>query len=440
MSPATQDRALAALFEELREDVARHPTWPDRRHVFALLLIEKGDLASARAQLDAALARNPKYADARKTYAFLELAAGDYAGAVAQLERLLAMHAEDWRAQVGAGLLHLAAGHLGAALPRLEEAVRLAPERPLPAFALAHAQQRAGVTGDAGFTRASSRFAALAERGRDAAIIGNPCRAYIAREAAFRAAQEGDQGGALAWLDRALALDLDEAADAAARGELLFAGGDMKAAIAAFERAIAIEPDLVKPRVSLAYALGVEGNLDGAIAQIEAAIKRKPKYADLRYQLAVLLLDRGERLRAISQLEAALGVNPNYAAAHFSLALLRYVDGRFDEAEARFASARAGGFSPDESLAYMGFCALKRADFATAAARFRDAAAADESLGLARLGLAILKAREGDGPGAQAELRRYYELESPPASTEHMSEIERAIVREARELEKRLGG
>ncbi len=219
---------------------------------------------------------------------------------------------------------------------------------------------------------------------------------------------------------------------------LAFAGGEVKTAIACFERAIAFEPDLVKPRVSLAYALGVEGDLDGAIAQLEAAIKRKPKYADLRYQLAMLLVDRGERARAISQLEAALGVNPSYAAAHFSLGLLRYADGRYDDAEARLDFARRAGFAPAEALAYMGFCALKRADFASAAARFEAAAAAEPDLSLPHLGLAILKARNGDREGARAALVRYRELDGPAAENEVTSDVDRAIAREARDLERRL--
>src|SRR5204863_6995766 len=97
-----------------------------------------------------------------------------------------------------AGLLHLTAGNSAAAGVALEEALRLASERPLPAYALALAFGT--------FDEADRRFPALREKGRDRGLVGNPARAIVRREAAFHLAQQGDDARALAWLDRALAL------------------------------------------------------------------------------------------------------------------------------------------------------------------------------------------------------------------------------------------
>lgn len=435
----TEAAALDELLAAIREEIDRHPTWPDLRLKAALLLLETGDAPGAKAELRVALERNPKYVDAHVTLAFAELAAGSYLEAQAAARHALALFPADWRAQVAVGFLHMTAGHLGAALPQLEEATKLAPNRPLPAFALAHALERAKVANaPEAWREASARFPALAAAGRDPALVGNPHRAKLRREAAFHLAQQGDDATARAWLDRALALDLDEAMDAAARAELAFAAGDLAAATGGFRRAIAIEPELVKTRVSLAYALGVTGDLPGAIAELEAAIKLKPKYADLRYQLATLLLDSGNRAGAVSQLEAALGVNPTYAAAHFSLGLLRYGDARWKEAEARFESARKGGFAPEESLAYMGLCAWKLGEQRAAIARFEEAIATDDTHAVPHLGLALARENEGDRAGARAELDRYERLDGPVRVDEAGGEMERLLAEEASALAARL--
>jgi tetratricopeptide (TPR) repeat protein len=236
-----------------------------------------------------------------------------------------------------------------------------------------------------------------------------------------------------------MAIDLDEAIDAAARGDLAFAAGEVHSAIESFRRALGIDSELVKARVSLAYALGVEGDLNGAITELEAAIKRKPKYADLRYQLATLLLDRGERARAVSQLEAALGVNPSYAAAHFSLGLCRLGDGRWKEAAARFDSARRGGFAAEDALAYQAFCLIELSDWDGAKSRLKQAVAEDPQLGSAHLGLAIVRAEERDPKRAAEELAQYRKLEGPTEDDDASSEIERYLVKKLRALEARLG-
>jgi tetratricopeptide (TPR) repeat protein len=441
VAATTERDVLAALLGTMREEVARHPTWPDVRHKAALLLLEAGETAGAKAELKTALERNPRYAEALLTLAFAELAAGAPRQAGDCAARAVELRPDDWKLHAGAGLLSLAAGRAAEGLARLDEAARRAPGRALAAFGRAHALEAAGDGRAAeAWAGAAERFPALAAKGRDRALIGNPARAVVRREAAFHLAQQGDEALALLWLDRALALDLDDAVDAAARGDLAFAAGDLAAATASFRRALAIDPELVKARVSLAYALGVEGDFAGAIAELEAAIKRKPRYADLRYQLATLLLDRGERARAISQLEAALGVNPSYAAAHFSLGLLRMGDRRWKDAAARFDSARKGQFAPEDALAYQAFCCLEEGDRDGAKSRLKQAAAEDPSLAAAHLGLAIVHAAEEKRDVARAELARYRELDGPPSEAEGASEIERYLGRKAAELAKKLEG
>jgi Tfp pilus assembly protein PilF len=440
MAEAAGERALLDdLLRTIREEIVAHPTWPDLRHKAAILLLERGEVAAAEVELHAALERNPKYGDAQATLAFARLAAGDAEGAAAAAGRATALRPEDWRLHVSAGLLLLTAGTFAAACMELEEAARLAPDRPLAAFALAHALASPDKTGAAErWRRLEARFPALAARGADPALVGNPARAVVRREAAFYLAQQGDDAAAQAWLDRALALDLDEGVDAAARADLAFAAGDLAAAVEGFRRALAIDPELVKARVSLAYALGVEGDLDGAIAELEGAIKRKPKYADLRYQLATLLLDRGERQKGILQLEAALGVNPGYAAAHYSLGLLFFGDGRWKDARARFESARKGGFAPEEALAYEGLCCIEQGEYQDAKSRFKHVIDEDDDVAAAHLGLAIVRLEEGKAGRARELFERYRALHGPTGEDASASEAERYLARKAAEVERRL--
>ena len=95
------------------------------------------------------------------------------------------------------------------------------------------------------------------------------------------------------WVERALALEPDQASAHSHLGVALRQAGDRDGAIASFRRALALAPSDVNARSNLGTALQEQGDLEGAQACYRQAIAERPSFAEAHTNLGMLLLLQG---------------------------------------------------------------------------------------------------------------------------------------------------
>ena len=265
--------------------------------------LERRDAAAAQLDLKAVLQKNPKSSEARFLLGKLLLEGGDAAGARVELERAaeLMYPADDVLPLLATALVAtgqhalLIDGYGGrrpsAAVPAAEFLTQLA---------LAHLAK--GATTDAG------------------AVLGEALQRVPGYTPAVLlrvqlAAVKGDHAGALSMIDALLAAQPQLAAAWAMQGELLMSDRPPRNtdAIAALRKAVGLRADLVQAHSALLQLLLGERDIEGArqhMASMKAAL---PGHSETQYFEAVLALQAGEysRVRALTQaqLTTKLGAN-----------------------------------------------------------------------------------------------------------------------------------
>jgi len=153
--------------------------------------------------------------------------------------------------------------------------------------------------------------------------------------------------------------------------------------------------------LNLGLALEQLGRLEAAGAAFETARTALPDHPEPLFRLGTLAGLRGERAAAAELYRAALRAEPAHVTALAGLAALMEGEGRFDEAAALIAQARAADPDEIELDVAAGRLALHRGD-APAAVALLDAVLARREMhaDAARLFAAALLARDGQ---AQAE-------------------------------------
>lgn len=153
----------------------------------------------------------------------------------------------------------------------------------------------------------------------------------------------GDITAALAWLERAIAVDGGDAALHAQLGELLYRSGRPDAARVALERATALEPDAAWSLHMLAFVLGDLGEPDAARAAAQRALALDPSLARVEAQLT--LEPRQSRGVAVRR-DAA----HDHGAAQLQLAHAFRNTGLHEQALVALATARDAGAPLDDVL------------------------------------------------------------------------------------------
>jgi tetratricopeptide (TPR) repeat protein len=125
----------------------------------------------------------------------------------------------------------------------------------------------------------------------------------------------GDDPGAEAAYQQALALDAGLAAAHTNLGGIAHRRGDAGAARAAFEQALALDPDQVEARFNLANLILESGDLELAVAEFRRVLQIAPDFADGHYNLAVALERLGGRAQARAHLEKYLSLEHEEATA-----------------------------------------------------------------------------------------------------------------------------
>lgn len=132
-------------------------------------------------------------------------------------------------------------------------------------------------------------------------------------------------------------------ADAAARGDALWAAGDAIAAVAAYAQALAANPQDARSAMNLSHALTACGDLDAALSWMRYALAINPGDAVLTMNLGTIHQRRGEIHEAAACYAQAIEQRPDYAEAWLNHGNAALYSGDPAAAVGRFERALAHG-------------------------------------------------------------------------------------------------
>jgi len=152
-------------------------------------------------------------------------------------------------------------------------------------------------------------------------------------------AQRGDEGSALGWIGKAIAIDSQNAAYSFNFGKTLLQLGRAREACEALERAAGLDPDYADAYNELGLARAGAGSLQAAEAAFRKALSLQPSYWEAHSNLGLLLhrLERDEE--AVLSLRRALELEPQSPAALKNLGLVLRAQGRAAEAVKAYRAA-----------------------------------------------------------------------------------------------------
>jgi tetratricopeptide (TPR) repeat protein len=140
----------------------------------------------------------------------------------------------------------------------------------------------------------------------------------------FRQGVEAFQSGDLDRATTAFHTVVDDAPDQAEAlhmlGVIAHRRGTEMEAIAFLQRAVALDPENAGYLNNLAMAQRGAGEVDAAEISLRQAIDRSPLYAGAHYNLANVLRSAGRRDDAIGSYREAIAADPGFADAHINLA------------------------------------------------------------------------------------------------------------------------
>ena len=226
-----------------------------------------------------------------------------------------------------------------------------------------------------------------ARQGFERVLTGDPDHAVALHWAAVIAYQQGAAPDAiLGQIDRAIALDGEQAVFHNSRGALLYAlGRDLDAAESfhrsvrindqdgavwnnlgnallrlnrvdeaenCYRQALAVAPGLISAINNLGVALKRRGRLDKALICFREAILHMPDFQDAHLNLGELYYHLDMVPEAEAEFRRCIELNPDFRQAHASLAQCLHDQGRRDEALEMLRAAHAR-FPDDEDIDFM---------------------------------------------------------------------------------------
>lgn len=457
---AEWDRATAAAEADLRAQLQRAGGEEALRlrTTLASLLLERGRLAEARAEIDAAIAIDPKRAafhlfrglindamDARDTAAedyrrawaldpadpikgYLLLDRAAPADAQPQIDALIAAqpsahgpasfislalvedNAADWPVFAPAAY---ADGFRLIAERRYPEAVasfRAAAARD-PLVAAAAAGHERAVQGVAGLRQ--KQFAAAVTH-LDAAVAEASGSSEIHRLLGIAHGAAGKQAESVEHLETAVRLAPDDERSRVALGRALMKAGEWERAERALREAIAALPQSAEARWALADLLEQRDRGGDAIPVLEAAtaLPMLAGRGQLLWRLAELL-HRHQDFDAVARVLAErVRLNANDAKAHKDVGLAQMRRGARQEALVELTMALLLGGEDGETLATIGQIHLDAGRYDAAEPVLRRAVALAPELPQARFALGTTLVRLGRGEEGRAELAEFQRLRS----------------------------
>jgi len=304
-----------------------------------------GDVESAIRGYHEYLEAHPDSVEARSNLGAALARAGRYEEAIAEYDRALSKSPENPALLLNLGLAYYKTGRPGEAATRFERAASLAPQfKDQVTLLLASCYNTLGR-----YKQAIALLAPLEkEKSADAAfdylygtaLLGDRQNASGAAvidrilsrgDSAEARLLQGtlklrmhDHDGALADLEKSIALNGRLPGAHARLGELLLEMREIDRARTAFGQELALDPDEFVSNLNLGVLAKQDQEYAEARRYFERALKARPNDPGVRYQMALLDLSTGNPDQARKALEALIGESPDFAEAHATLATVYY--------------------------------------------------------------------------------------------------------------------
>src|ERR1019366_4714207 len=151
--------------------------------------------------------------------------------------------------------------------------------------------------------------------------------------------QVGHHDLAADLINRAIAINANDAVYHSNLSNALKGQGLLDEAVACCRRAIDLKPDFAEAHNNLGKALKDQGRLDDAVACYRQALVLKPDYAEAHNDLGIALKDEGKLDEAVACYRQALVLKPDFAEVHNNLGNALKDQGILDEAVAFYRRA-----------------------------------------------------------------------------------------------------
>jgi tetratricopeptide (TPR) repeat protein len=272
---------------------------PPASLVPALARYRSGDLAGARAAVEAALAAEPNNVELSAFAGLVAAQAGDPAGALPHFRRVSSAAPDDISAQLNLATALLATG-------RLDEA-----------------------------------GAVCAAGGNDPGLL---------RIAAYVHQQQGRLAEAAAAYEALIKAVPGDWGSLNNLGNVRAAMGEADAAVDAFREAIALKPDMVEIVINLSEALGQAERIEERQAMMREAARISPEHARVQIQLGFAEADARDFAAAERAFRAAIRLDPGNISAYLELAVLLENLNRVDDLAALVDQAEATAGGPETNF------------------------------------------------------------------------------------------
>ena len=227
---------------DLPPDLARLAR-PAQQHELAWLQLQSGNARAAERTLTDLLRRTPAFFPSHAALGFVKLSDDRHVEALQSFERALAARPDYVPALVGRAETLVELGREGEAFEAYQDLLERVPGHPVAQRRVEVLRFRA-VQSDVAAAQAALTANRLAEAREhyERAVKASPESAFLHRDLAGVERRLGNADRARTLVDRALALDPQDARSHALRGELLEAAGESEAALASYRRALDLDP------------------------------------------------------------------------------------------------------------------------------------------------------------------------------------------------------
>ena len=273
---------------ELTADLARQAVVA-RQHERAWLQLQSGDPKGAERTLRGLLKTTPRAYPSQASLGFARLSQDQAADALEWFDRALDADAAYVPALIGRGEALVELGREGEAFEAYQAALERAPDQPVALRRVDVLRFRA-VQSDLTAAQAALAGNQLedAREHYNRALRASPDSGFLHRDLADVERRLGNGDRARTLVDRAIALDAQDARAWALRGDLAESAVDPDGALTAYRRALELDPALPEPATRIAE---IEARLrDAALPAEFKAIGATPRVT--RGETAALLADR----------------------------------------------------------------------------------------------------------------------------------------------------
>ena len=319
------------------------------------------DVESAIARYHEYLEAHPDSVEARSNLGAALARAGRYDEAIAEYDRALARSPDNPALLLNLGLAYYKTGRPAEAAIRFERAASLAPQfKDQVTLLLASCYNSLGkykqsiallapLEQDKAADQAFDYLYGTAligdgQNASGAAVIdrilsrGDSAEALLLRGTLKMRANDHD--GALADVEKAIALNGRLPGAHARLGEIEFGTGEIERARTAFAQELALNPDDFVSNLDMGVLAKQDQDYVEARRYFERALKMRPNDPGVRFQIANVDLATGNPDLARKTLEALIAESPDFAEAHASLAAVYYRLGRTADGEREHAIAK----------------------------------------------------------------------------------------------------